>query len=232
MDEAGERLTVAARGQPSRRPPRARLIRYPQRAVAERTEQDAILAAGLVAHVGFVQDGQPFVIPMTYLYRDGRLFLHGSKGSRALRHLASGASMCITVTLADSLVASKSAASHSVNYRSVMVFGTARPVRDHRALIDLAHTIVKRYFPDRKPGEAFRAVTDDELKAVRFVEVAIEEISGKRRTGPPVNALDNDPDAIGWGGVAPLPATLASAQMPRAAGERANATATGRRARR
>jgi uncharacterized protein len=187
-----------------RRSPRAKLIRYPKREVAERAEQDAILDAGVVAHVGFVQDGQPFVIPMTYLYRDGRLFLHGSNGSRALRHLASGAPVCVTVTLVDSLVASKAAASHSVNYRSIMVFGTTKPVRKHDELVDLGHAIIARYFPDRRPGEAYAPVTDEDLKAVRFVEVMIEEISAKRRTGGPVNALDSDPDAIGWGGIVPL----------------------------
>jgi uncharacterized protein len=187
-----------------RRSPRAKLIRYPKREVVERAEQDAILDAGVVAHVGFVQDGQPFVIPMTYLYRDGRLFLHGSNGSRALRHLASGAPVCVTVTLVDSLVASKAAASHSVNYRSIMVFGTAKPVRKHDELVDLGHAIIARYFPDRRPGEAYAPVTDEDLKAVRFVEVMIEEISAKRRTGGPVNALDSDPDAIGWGGIVPL----------------------------
>jgi uncharacterized protein len=187
-----------------RRSPRAKLIRYPKREVAERAEQDAILDAGVVAHVGFVQDGQPFVIPMTYLYRDGRLFLHGSNGSRALRHLASGAPVCVTVTLVDSLVASKAAASHSVNYRSIMVFGTAKPVRKHDELVDLGHAIIARYFPDRRPGEAYAPVTDEDLKAVRFVEVMIEEISAKRRTGGPVNALDSDPDAIGWGAIVPL----------------------------
>ena len=189
---------------PARRPPRAKLIRYPKREVSTRAGQDAILHAGLVAHVGFVQDGQPFVIPMTYLYRDGRLYLHGSRGSRALRHLASGAPVCVNVTLVDSLVASKAAASHSVNYRSVVVFGTAKPVRRHDELVELGHAIIARYFPDRRPGEAYAPVSDDDLKAVRFVEVMIEEISGKHRDGGPVNALDSDPNAIGWGGIVPL----------------------------
>ncbi|MHB8515089.1 MAG: pyridoxamine 5'-phosphate oxidase family protein [Dehalococcoidia bacterium] len=187
---------------PSRR---AKLIRYAKRAVSDPARLDAILAAGLVAHVGFVQDGQPYVIPMSYLYRDGRLFLHGSKGSRAVRQIGSGAPVCVTVTLLDSLVASKAASSHSMNYRSVVVFGRGKPVRGHAASVELAHAIIARYFPGRAPGQAYRAVTDDELKAVRIVEVEIEEISGKQRSGGPINALDADPDAIGWNGIVAVP---------------------------
>ena len=186
-------------------PRRAKLIRYAKRTVSARAQRDAILAEGLVAHVGFVQDGQPYVIPMSYLYRDGRLFLHGSKVSRTMRHLASGAPVCVTVTLLDSLVASKAASSHSMNYRSVVVFGRGKPVRGRAANVDLAHALIARYFPGRAPGEAYRAVTDDELKAVRIVEVEIEEISGKQRSGGPVNALDADPGGIGWNGVVPVP---------------------------
>lgn len=195
----GRDRSVAA---PSRR---AKLVRYAKRAVSGRAQLDAILAEGLVAHVGFVQDGQPYVIPMSYLYRDGRLYLHGSKGSRTVRHLAAGAPVCVTVTLLDSLVASKAASSHSMNYRSVVVFGRGKPVRGRAANVDLAHALIARYFPGRAPGEAYRAVTDDELKAVRIVEVEIEEISGKQRSGGPVNALDADPGGIGWNGVVPVP---------------------------
>jgi nitroimidazol reductase NimA-like FMN-containing flavoprotein (pyridoxamine 5'-phosphate oxidase superfamily) len=204
VDQAGDRLMTAPdRGAaPSRR---ARVIRYARRALPERAEQDAILAAGLVAHVGFEQAGQPYVLPMTYLYRDGRLFLHGSKASRQLRHLASGAPVCVTVTIVDSLVASKAAAGHSMNYRSVVVFGRGKPVRSRAAQVELSHAIIARYFPDRAPGEAYRVVSDDELQAVRIVEVEIEELSAKRRDAGPLNALDDDADAPGWNGVLPLP---------------------------
>lgn len=198
-DETRRRTSSASR--------RAKLIRYAKRAVTDRAEIDAILAEGLVAHVGFEQDGQPFVIPMTYLYRDGRLFLHGSTASRTVRHLASGAPVCITVTLVDSLVASKAASSHSLNYRSAVVFGRGRPVRAKADIVELSHAIIARYFPDRAPGDAYRPVTDDELKAVRFVEIEIEEISGKRRSGGPINELDADPSAIGWSGIVPLRST-------------------------
>jgi nitroimidazol reductase NimA-like FMN-containing flavoprotein (pyridoxamine 5'-phosphate oxidase superfamily) len=187
---------------PSRR---AKLIRYAKRAIAERAEIDAVLAEGLVAHVGFEQGGQPFVIPMTYLYRDGRLFLHGSKGSRVMKLLASGAPVCINVTLVDSLVASKAASSHSVNYRSAVVFGRGRPVRSRRDLVELSHAIVARYFPDRAPDRDYRAITDEELRSVRFVEVEIEDLSGKRRSGGPLHELDADPSALGWNGIVPLP---------------------------
>ena len=185
---------------------RAKLIRYAKRAVDDRRELEATLRDGLVAHVGFAEGDQPFVIPMTYLYRDGRLFLHGSRGSRALKHLGSGAPVCVTVTMLDALIASKAASSHSMNYRSVVVFGRGKPVRSHAAAVELSHAIIARYFPDREAGEAYRPVQDDELKSARFVEIAIEEMSGKRRTGGPINELDSDPDAIGWNGVLPVPA--------------------------
>lgn len=184
---------------------RAKVIRYAKRAVDDGAELEAILRDGAVAHVGFAEGDQPFVIPMTYLYREGRVFLHGSRGSRVLKHVASGAPVCITVTLLDALIASKAASSHSMNYRSVVVFGRGKPVRSHAAVVELSHAIIARYFPDRNPGEAYRPVQNDELKSVRFVEVAIEEMSGKRRTGGPINELDCDAQAIGWNGVLPVP---------------------------
>ena len=184
---------------------RAKLIRYAKRGVDAGVELDAILDEGFVAHVGFAEGDQPFVLPMTYLYRDGRLFLHGSRGSRTLKHLGSGAPVCVTVTLLDALIASKAASSHSMNYRSVVVFGRGKPVRSHATVVELSHAIIARYFADRKPGEAYRPVTDEELKSARFVEIEIEELSGKRRTGGPINDLDSDPHAVGWNGVLPVP---------------------------
>ena len=190
---------------PKPRTRRAKLIRYAKRGVDDCAELDAILDAGLVAHVGFAEGDQPFVIPMSYLYRDGRLFLHGSRGSRTVKHLASGAPVCITVTLLDGLIASKAAASHSMNYRSAVVFGRGKAVRSHAMTVELSHAMVSRYFADRTPGEAYRPVTDEELKSARFVEIEIEEMSGKRRTGGPINELDSEPTAIGWNGVLPVP---------------------------
>ena len=120
--------------------PRARIRIHPERSQPD--EAHAILAAGRVAHVGFVQDGQPFVIPMTYQFdagRPGHVYLHGAHHSRLLQHLATGAPVCVTVTLVDGLVYSRTALFHSVNYRSVVCFGRAglrshpgRPPRSHR----------------------------------------------------------------------------------------------------
>jgi hypothetical protein len=211
VDEAGGRLMAASDGG-SMPAQRAKLRRYPKRAIERRADIDAILSEGLIAHVGFEQDGQPFVLPMAYLYRGGRLFLHGSKASRQLKHLASGAPICITVTLIESLVASKAAAGHSMNYRSAVVFGRAKAVRAHAALVDLSHAIIRRYFPDRAAGEAYAAVSEAELKAVRIVEVMIDEVSGKHRDGGPLNALDSEPPALGWNGIFPLPTLHAEIQ--------------------
>src|SRR6266480_6196170 len=134
------------------RQPRARLQRHAERAVPE---EAAILAAGLVAHVAFVQNGQPFVIPMAYHYdvaAPGMLYLHGSHGSRLLHHLGGGAPVAIGVTLVDGLVYSRTALYHSVNYRSVVCFARAAPPLDRHAAAVALEAMIARYFPGRTAG--------------------------------------------------------------------------------
>jgi nitroimidazol reductase NimA-like FMN-containing flavoprotein (pyridoxamine 5'-phosphate oxidase superfamily) len=109
---------------------RTTVRRLPERGAYERDTLYAILDEALVCHVGFVSDGQPFVLPCAYARQGGRLLLHGSPGSRMLRILAGGAPVCVTVTLVDGLVLARSAFHHSMNYRSVVVLGTAAPVVD------------------------------------------------------------------------------------------------------
>lgn len=129
---------------------RARIRRHPERAVPELA--DAILRAGSVAHVGFSVDGQPYVIPLIYHYADGTLYLHGAPASRALRTLVSGAAVCVEVTQLDGLVASRDAKSHSVNYRSVVVFGSATRVADDEVKRAIFEQMTARYFPGRAAG--------------------------------------------------------------------------------
>ena len=183
---------------------RTAIRRHPERALAVPDEAEAILAQAMVAHVGFVQDGQPFVIPMTFLYQDGRVYLHGAHGSRTIKLLASGAPACITVTLVDGLIASKSAETHSVNYRSVVCFGRGRAVRDEARRREVFETLIGRYFPGRTAGTDYAHITEPESKATLLVEVVVEEMSAKGRSGGPRGPLDADPEAPGNAGIVPV----------------------------
>jgi nitroimidazol reductase NimA-like FMN-containing flavoprotein (pyridoxamine 5'-phosphate oxidase superfamily) len=184
---------------------RSRLRRHPERAVD--AEAAAFLDAGSVAHVGFVVDGQPYVVPFSYQYASAepdRLYLHGSLDSRALAHLASGAPVCVTVTLEDALVYSRTAMYHSMNYRSVVAFGRARAVdsADDKQAVFLA--MVERYFPGRTAGRDYEAAPRQHLDATALIEVRLEEVSAKRRTGGPLGPHDADPAAPGTCGLVPL----------------------------
>jgi nitroimidazol reductase NimA-like FMN-containing flavoprotein (pyridoxamine 5'-phosphate oxidase superfamily) len=180
---------------------RTELRRIPDRGSHDRETIDSILDAGFLAHVGFCLDGRPFVIPTLY-GRDGeRLYLHGSSASRMLRELETGISTCVTVTLVDGLVLSRSAFDHSMNYRSVVAFGTARKVVDPeqkvKALRILSeHLIAGRWADVRVPNQK-------ELKATTVLEFSIEEASSKVRNGPPLDD-ESDYGLPVWAGVLPL----------------------------
>lgn len=186
--------------------PRSRtaIRRHPERALALPDEAEAILTRALVAHVGIVQDGQPFVLPMTFYYRDGSIFIHGAPGSRTIKTVASGAPTCIEVTLVDGLIASKSAETHSVNYRSVICFGRGEIVRDKERRREILEAMIARYFPGRTAGADYAPITEQEDKATRLVEVKIEEMSAKGREGGPRGPFDADPAAPGNAGVHPI----------------------------
>ncbi len=167
-------------------------------------EAAAVLAEGLVAHVAFAIDGQPFVIPMSYHFdatSPARLYLHGGHHSRFMAHVATGAPVCIEVTLVDGLVYSRTALYHSVNYRSVVVFGRALETPPEDAQRALLHAMVDRYYPGRTAGRDYEPVTDAHLTATAFVAIAIEEWSAKARRGGPTGPRDNDPSAPGSAGV-------------------------------
>ena len=131
-------------------PPARTTVRvHPERSVPE--EAPGILSAGVVAHVGFEVEGQPYVIPMTYHYDPAeprRLYLHGAHMSRLMSHLATGAAVCVTVTLTDGLVYSRTALYHSVNYRSIVCFGRAAETPDGKRQGELLEAMIARYFPD------------------------------------------------------------------------------------
>jgi nitroimidazol reductase NimA-like FMN-containing flavoprotein (pyridoxamine 5'-phosphate oxidase superfamily) len=186
---------------------RTQIRRHPERALAVPEDAEAILARAPVAHVGFVEHGQPFVLPFTFLHRDGAIYIHGAPGSRTVKALAGGAPVCIEVTLVDGLIASKSAETHSVNYRSVICFGRGALVRDDARRRTVFEELIGRYFAGRTAGADYAHITDAELKRTWLVEVRIEEMSAKGRSGGPRGPLDADPDAPGNAGVHPTPVT-------------------------
>jgi nitroimidazol reductase NimA-like FMN-containing flavoprotein (pyridoxamine 5'-phosphate oxidase superfamily) len=184
---------------------RTRIRNHPERAVPD--EAADILAQGLVAHVGFIQDNYPFIIPMSYHYspeQPDRLYLHGSIRSRALQRLASGDPVCVTVTLTDGLVYSRKAMNHSMNYRSVVLFGRAREVTSEDEKSQLFDEMVERYFPGRTLGRDYYAPPSPDLGVTALVEVTVEEWNAKARRGGPTGPDDNNADAPGSAGVIEL----------------------------
>ena len=184
--------------------PRTRLRRHPERGRFDRALVHGILDEALVCHVGFVAEGQPFVIPTTHARVDDRLYLHGSAASRMLRTLAGGLPVCVTVTLVDGLVLARSAFHHSVNYRSVVVLGTAEVVDDAAEKRQALHALVEHVAAGRTAD--VRPPADGELAATLVLRLPIEEVSAKVRTGPPV---DDEADYArpGWAGVLPIALT-------------------------
>jgi nitroimidazol reductase NimA-like FMN-containing flavoprotein (pyridoxamine 5'-phosphate oxidase superfamily) len=180
---------------------RTNLKRLPKRGHFDRETVNAILDEGFICHVGFVVDNQPFVIPTGYARVDDKLYIHGSQASRMLRTLAQGIDVCITVTLLDGLVLARSAFHHSMNYRSVLVFGKAQLVSDreekNKALFALSEQIIKERWND------VREPTEEELVQTTVLVLPLEEASAKIRTGPPIDD-DEDYDLPIWAGVLPL----------------------------
>jgi uncharacterized protein len=187
---------------------RTRVVREPQRAVYDRYTVNQILDEAFLCHVGFVVDGQPFVIPTSY-GRDGDvLYIHGSAASRMLRNLDQGVPVCVTITLLDGLVLARSVFNHSMNYRSVVILGTATLVDDPaeklaalRALSE--HIIPHRWDDSRQPNEK-------ELKATSVLLLPIDEFSAKVRVGPPIDD-EEDYAFPTWAGVIPLEMKVAAA---------------------
>jgi len=181
--------------------PRTRVVRLPQRAVYDRDAVNRILDEALLCHVGFVGDGQPFVIPTSY-GRDGNaLYIHGSAASRMVRHLEQGVPVCVTVTLMDGLVLARAAFHHSINYRSVVILGTATLVVDPAEKLAALRTIVEHIIPHRWDNS--RLPNEKELKATSVLRLPIDEFSAKVRVGPPVDDAE-DYSFPTWAGVIPL----------------------------
>jgi len=180
---------------------RVRVRRLPKRAAYDRATIDAILDAALVAHLGFVVDGQPYVIPVLHARVGDDVLVHGSAASRAMRALAEGAPVCLTVTLLDGLVLARSAFHHSANYRSVVILGRAVPVREAPEKLAALAAFTERLVPGRwaevRPPDA------RELRATAVLRIPLAEASAKLRSGP---AHDDPADLAraAWAGVLPL----------------------------
>ena len=181
---------------------RTRVRRLPERAAYDRDTVHAILDEGFICHVGFVVDGQPFVVPTGYARVGETVYLHGSTGSRL--GLRPGMDVCVTVTLVDGLVLARSAFHHSMNYRSVMAVGRTRPVLDPEEQEAALRALVEHIVPGR--SAEVRGGDRRELAATAVLAVPLNEVSAKVRTGPP---KDDDPDydLPIWAGVLPLALT-------------------------
>jgi uncharacterized protein len=180
---------------------RTKVRREPARAAYERETIHGILDEALVAHVAFLDAGQPVVIP-TLQARVGEIvYFHGSAASRAIRTLGAGAPACLTVTLLDGLVLARSAFHHSVNYRSVVVFGSPRLVEGPDERLTALEAFTEQLIPGRW-GEV-RPPSPKELKATRVLAMALDEASAKLRTGPPEDEQE-DYALDAWAGVIPL----------------------------
>lgn len=182
--------------------------RLPDRGKYDAETVFAILDAGFVCHVGFVVDGQPFVIPTNYA-RDGeKLYLHGSSASRMLRTLAGGVQVCVTVTHVDGLVLARAAFHHSVNYRSVVALGRAVLVEDRDEKMRALELFTNHVVPGR--WDEVRTPTDLELKATSVLSLDLKEVSAKVRTGGPKDDAEDYELPI-WAGVLPLTVTAGDA---------------------
>ena len=180
---------------------RTQVRRLPKRGTYDKDQVHGILDEGYICHVGFVVDGQPFVIPTGYARFGDQLYIHGSAASRMLRSAGGGVDVCVTVTLVDGFVLARSVFHHSMNYRSVVVLGKARLVTDpeekRAALRCFTYHIVQgRWEEARQP-------TDQELKATSVLALPLEEVSAKVRTGPPVDDEEDYSMPI-WAGVVPV----------------------------
>lgn len=181
--------------------PRTTLKRLPQRASYDREVINRILDEGFICHVGFDVDGQPFVSPTGYARVGDRLLIHGSQASRMLRTLEQGIDVCVTVTLLDGLVLARSAFNHSMNYRSVVVFGNARAVDDPEAKVEALRALSEHMIPGR--WDDVRQPNERELQLTTVLSISLAEASAKVRTGPPLDD-EEDYELPVWAGLIPL----------------------------
>jgi nitroimidazol reductase NimA-like FMN-containing flavoprotein (pyridoxamine 5'-phosphate oxidase superfamily) len=184
---------------------RTTLKRLPQRGSYDREVVYRILDEGFVCHVGFVVDGQPFVIPTAYGRVGDKLYIHGSAASRMMRNLAGGIPVCVTVTLVDGLALARSAFHHSINYRSVVILGTATPVEVAEEKMAALRAFTEHLIPGR--WNDVREPNESELKGTTVLALPLIEVSAKIRMGPPKDD-EEDLTIPTWAGELPLRITI------------------------
>lgn len=181
--------------------PRTRVVREPQRAVYDRNAVNQILDEGFICHVGFNAEGQPFVVPTSYGRAGDVLYIHGSAASRMLRAAGEGIPICVTVTLLDGLVLARSIFNHSMNYRSVVVLGTANAVEDRAEKIEALRLLSEHIVPGR--WAEVRQPNERELKATTVLRLPITEFSAKVRQGAVIDDEEDYSFPV-WAGVLPI----------------------------
>lgn len=187
---------------------RTQVRRAPKRGQYDNAVIHQILDEALVCHIGFISEGQPFVIPTAYGRVDEQLYIHGSPASRMLRSLQTQIEVCVTVTLLDGLVLARSAFHHSMNYRSVVIFGAARTVTDPDEKWQALKAFTEHVVPKR--WSEIRPPTPQELKGTLVLALPLAEASAKIRTGPPLDDAADYQHPV-WAGVLPLQLTTAPA---------------------
>jgi nitroimidazol reductase NimA-like FMN-containing flavoprotein (pyridoxamine 5'-phosphate oxidase superfamily) len=180
---------------------RTRVVREPHRGVYDREEIYKILDEGIVCHVGFTTDTQPFVIPTLYARVGDAIYFHGSAASRMLRGAAAGVPVCVTVTLTDGLVLARSVFNHSMNYRSVVALGKATLVDEPAEKFEALRAFTEKILPGRWIDA--RQPNEKELKATSIMKLPLTEISAKIRSGP-VQDDEEDYALLVWAGIVPL----------------------------
>ncbi len=180
---------------------RTRVVRESHRGHYDRETIYKILDEGLVCHVGFAVEEQPYVIPTLYARVDDAIYFHGSAASRMLKTLDAGVAACITVTLVDGIVMARSVFNHSMNYRSVVALGRATVVADPAEKLKALRAFTEKLIPGR--WKDARQPNEQELRATSILRMPLAEVSAKVRTGPP---QDDEPDYAlpVWAGVVPL----------------------------
>jgi nitroimidazol reductase NimA-like FMN-containing flavoprotein (pyridoxamine 5'-phosphate oxidase superfamily) len=180
---------------------RSRLKRIPERGHYDRETIYHILDEALICHVGFVEKGQPFVIPINFARVDDTIILHGAKASRLLKHIEAGHPACLETTIVDGLVLARSVFHHSINYRSVVLFGKGRLIQDEQEKLAALKAVTEHLIPGR--WQEARLPNRKELNATSVVSIEIGEASAKVRVGPPVDEQEDYALPV-WAGILPL----------------------------
>lgn len=180
---------------PAPKTSRTTLHRLPERAVPERIEE--FLRAGMVAHIAYVENGEPRVIPFLYLYEFGHVYVHGSPASATMQAIRDGRPITVSVALLDGLVASKAEAKHTANYRSVVAFGRGHRVSDPERKRRVMRALLERYFAGRSAPGDYAPAGDEDLVRMELVAIEIDEAQAKMREGGPKGPDDSDSNKPG-----------------------------------